>query len=1040
MSLSHLRALHLLHELTLEAQELFDMSLSLDSFLIKLASRLDARVTLLWRAPPEGGLQLLGSAGLSRSSRALTLARIRLETLELTPETTWPYRECQSSEPLYFLNLQLGPESSPYGLSLCFGKAPAAYLTGSLRQLGQTLYRMLEHRGLQDRSLHVASRLQTVLAAAPDGILLLNQTGGVLDWNPAAERLLGWPGPSLYQQPVAARLLSHPQDQRLLNDMLVQTDHALLGQWFERNSKREDGSEAVFELSLSPVLLSETPIFALYVRDISERRQIDRRLLETMTRLETLCINLQAGVLLENARREVLLSNPVFCELFGVPVPPEALIGSNCEDSAAAAAALFQDPEAFLAGVARHLERGEQQLGEVLALADGRFYERDFIPIAFEGQRIGQLWVYRDVSAMISAAREREILARFPDENPNPVLRISPDGLVLYANAPAQYLLCYLGNCDLTGTQRLDGEMAELLQSCLSARATVQREILFGRRWYQMNWTPCFDAEVYVNVYATDITERRAAEAEALHARDEALSSSAAKSEFLAMMSHEIRTPLNAVLGMLQMLAQTPLQPEQERYLESSRKAGDNLLALINNLLDFSRLEAGQIELPQDAVDIAGLVADCLSVFELRARRQGLTLSSRLPDGLPLLTGDVQRLGQLLSILIDNALKFTERGEICVELISLTALSATETELYWCVSDTGIGVPADKQALIFERFRQVDSSNTRRYGGSGLGLSIARELVKLFGGRLWLESEPGKGSRFYFTQKIRLADPVVSGPDQRLPAPETPEAPDASEVLAALMRPARILIAEDYEENRFLIKMFLRETPYELFFAHDGFEAIAQSQACRPDLILMDVQMPGLDGLEATERIRALSDRRMPILALTADTQELTRQRCLEAGCDALLTKPIEQSVLLRTLARQLAQHPSNPVPDPSLKTTVSKRVTETDSETDSTAIKVPVIIPEVAELLPLFLELREAEPAAIRQAAADQNFKTLERLGHGLKGVGGSFGFPEISELGSRLETAVDRRDLPEVLSLADELSQDLALIRAEAARQGLL
>lgn len=1002
MSLLPLRALSILHELTVDAMALFDTVLPLENYLIKMASRLDARVILLMQAEPTSGLQLLGSAGLSRESRQLPL-RLSLEELCLQAGETLPFPECRRAG-LYFVNLQLGPEHSEYMMSLCFGTQPAPWLAGSLDQLGESLYRMLEHRTLQDRNLHVTSRLHTVLAASPDGILLLNRQGQVLQWNPAAERLLG--RRDLHLQ--AAGELVDKSGAEQLEQMLNQPGHADLGVPREGKGRR---GETWFEMvsTLSHVPMSQPALYALQMRDVTARRSVERGLRETKARLETLIEHLQAGVLMENAAREVLLTNQAFCRLFGLEQTPQQLLGIDCQAAAEQSSAYFQNPRTFLARVAEILRRGRPVTAEVLALVDGRYFERDYVPIRTEGERIGHLWVYRDVSEKMRDLAEHEMLSRFPDENPNPVLRLGLDGLIQYANLPAMYLLWYLNR---EVGQQIEGDLLKMLRDCQASQGPLVRELAFGRRYYQLVWVP-IDGQDYLNVYAIDITARRQAEAAAMRARDEALDASAAKSEFLAMMSHEIRTPLNAVLGMLEVLDQTPLNAEQQQYLRSSREAGHSLMGLIEHLLDYSRLEAGQMQLESNAFSPTDLLDKVLAVFRPRAQRRGLKLHSRIESLPEWLCGDPLRLSQVLAILMDNAIKFTPAGEVRLEVEAEGGSEdgADSWELSFAVSDTGIGIAEDKQKLVFERFQQADSSNTRRYGGSGLGLSIARQLVELHDGELTLESRLGAGSTFRF--RLRLPTAEAPAPSDQQLAFELSLKREFEAALPQATAPSaqlKLLIAEDYLENQMLIAAYLRDQPIQLIFAENGNEAVSRWREDAPQLVLMDVQMPELDGIDAVRTIRAAEKgNRTPIIALTADAQARTREICLQAGFDEVLNKPLSQRRLLETL-RQYLSLSQAPIVAHSWRR-----------------------IPEVTDLLELFFQQRDGEPAALEDLLAAGDFEGISRIGHGLKGSGSSFGFDPISALGEQFEAAAEGRQTMRISGLISAYRNYLAWAHGE-------
>jgi two-component system, sensor histidine kinase and response regulator len=413
---------------------------------------------------------------------------------------------------------------------------------------------------------------------------------------------------------------------------------------------------------------------------------------------------------------------------------------------------------------------------------------------------------------------------------------------------------------------------------------------LFSAALTEIGSEPCVVAIVH------DIRELKRTEEDLVRAREAALAASRAKSEFLSSMSHEIRTPMNAVLGMADLLADTGLSSEQRRYLDIMVANGNALLELINSILDLAKIEAGRMPIEKTDFDLTDLVEKTISTFGIRAHGKGLELAARIEPGVPdHLTGDPLRLRQVLINLLGNAVKFTEFGQIILDVAKAPG-SDRPGHLMFTVTDTGIGIPADKLQQVFSSFAQADSSTTRKYGGSGLGLTIAKRLTELMGGQITVESTPGKGSKFSFTAQFGLARRILS---------------PATQVVLSLSG-YRALVVDDNQINRLIVREMMAGCGAEIDEAESGEQAIEMvtKRRGRPyQIILLDMRMPGIDGLEVARRIRTVQLQVEPIiLMLSSDDVKPQLARLKELKLDTYLVKPITRKELFEAIRHLLEE------------------------------------------------------------------------------------------------------------------------------------
>ena len=649
--------------------------------------------------------------------------------------------------------------------------------------------------------------------------------------------------------------------------------------------------------------------------EVASRGRAEHLLQERTHLLDTLIQTSPIGIIVHDERRKVTLANPAFCEIFGYA--QEECIGRLLEGlivPPGTEPAFLENIDRIAKGIVLHgaLKRKRKDG----SLVDVELHAKRLLA---DGEYCGAFALFRDITQRVQAEtalrQSEEVFRTLSAAAPVGIFRTDSKGSLSYVN---DRLLAITG---LSNEKSRSGDWGEAIHPedrawvMAKSREAIQKdeEFSFDHRfvksggeivWVGVRGKPVFDADGrsqgLVGVIE-DITSARENTERLREAKEAADAASKAKSEFLANMSHEIRTPMNGIIGMTDLTLDTELDSTQREYLSAVKFSADSLLTVINDILDFSKIEVGKLGLDPIEFNLRDCLGQAMKTLSIRAHEKNLELACSVPpDLVDFIVGDPVRLRQVILNLAGNAIKFTDQGEVVLR-VQVETPDADDVTLHFAISDTGIGIPPEKQKLIFEPFAQADTSTTRKYGGTGLGLSISMRLIDMMGGRIWLESESGKGSTFHFTARFGKATATVSTGLSTDPA---------------ILENVRVLVVDDNATNRQILEKTLGYWRMRPAAVSGGEAALALLQQAKSagvpfGLMVVDCHMPEMDGFMLVDEIQKSPELAgLTTVMLTSGGQRGDGQRCKELGIAAYLIKPVQQSDLLEALLRVLGSRP----------------------------------------------------------------------------------------------------------------------------------
>lgn len=798
-----------------------------------------------------------------------------------------------------------------------------------LEQKSLELYQANEKLSEQNRALEdlVSERtkelelreqqLKFALEESGDGMWQFDFVKNEIYFSPRYKSVLGY-RPDEFPNNVDKWLsLVHPEDrveiQRIHKEYLqgIRSEHNLT---YRLKSKR-DGWKWLLDNGKTVKIDSQRkPLLIIGVNtDISLQKQSESEIRFAADRLSHMISHLQSGVLLENEKRRIEVVNETFCEIFSIPLKPDQLLGADCTQSAQQTKHLFKDPEGFVKRIDEILEKQKAIHNDELEMVDGRILNRQYIPFFVDNVYKGHLWKYTDVTAAKryeQKLKQQEEKYRGIIENMNlGLIEVDLNENIIYANQSFCNISGYQID-ELTGRNTVDLFLTPEARQDFESKQSVRNkgesdayEIQVRNkrgevRWWMISGAPMYDPKGKITGSIgihIDITDQIEVSEQLRNARQTAENSARAKETFMVNMSHEIRTPMNAISGFGKQLLNTELNAKQRSFVNAINAASANLLVVINDILDISKIEAGKLSVERISFSLREVVNTACNILTEKAEEKNLKLLKKIDTNLAeVLIGDPFRISQVLINLIGNSIKFTEKGEVCI-CVNLKESGRLGQEIELIIRDTGVGISNEFLQHLFDKFEQEDDSTARTHGGTGLGMSITRELVELMGGTISVKSEKNKGTEF----TISLIFPIGNAAELTAQHPEI--IPDNQ------LAGKTIIVAEDNPYNQLLASTILERYGATVLVCGHGGEVLTALETNFADVILMDVQMPVIDGMQCTQQLRKLYGIGLPVIALTANAILGEREKCLAAGMDDFLSKPFEEQLLIRKVFKWIA-------------------------------------------------------------------------------------------------------------------------------------